>query len=695
MLKKRKKSAKLNSRFVFRIYILKIICIAAFFILAMGLYQVQITYSERYAAFLGTIVTANLHEDVPRGLILDRNLEILVDNTPVNIITYRHSPTVSRENMRAVASQLAELIEIEDLSTRLTPRDLRDLFIVTFPDDARALISDEERLDLTNEEFYLLQLERIEDTHLEMLTEHDKKTHAIFNNMNQGTGATTNIIKSGATAEEVAIVSERLRQLPGVGVGVDWERIYPSQLGRLPIFGNISDYERGIPLERYHYFRALGYQANARVGLSQLEMVYESLLSGHKHQYLLENDIATLMVEGQPGFHLSLTLDAELQYRINEMVERELLNARRNGGVTTRHLREAYIVMTNPHTGEILAMVGKVITEDDDGHLIVVDNPLGTFQSSFTVGSSIKAATLLAGYNDGVTQIGTRRLDNELSFAYGRTRISSWMNMGDINDLVALQKSSNIYFVRQTLELAGIPRFSGGRIPDLTYFDLGIWDYYRHFFAQFGLGTRTGIDLPRESIGMRYPERTITNLLFLSIGQADTYTTMQLAQFASTLATNGKRFELQLVRDVFLPSSNPNETQLLHGFTPNLLNVIPMNQQYFNRVHEGHRMALQERDGTGYYEFSNARFDFDPAGKTGTAEVWLHCEDGFPVFHHNSPVYVHNRTLIAYAPFDNPEIAIAVIVPQNELRGSSNPLSLIIGREAMEIYFNLQKERAE
>jgi len=166
---------------------------------------------------------------MPRGIIYDRNLEVLVDNEAINVITYHAPPGTTVPMMREVAANLASLIEINTQS--LTERDLKDLYLLLFPNEANTLINSEEGHGLSSDQYYQLQLSRIHERQLEKLTEQDKASQIIFNNMNQGTNLTSNLIKAGATPEEIAVVSERLASLPGIDVDVDWNRTYPSVLG--------------------------------------------------------------------------------------------------------------------------------------------------------------------------------------------------------------------------------------------------------------------------------------------------------------------------------------------------------------------------------------------------------------------------------------------------------------------------------
>lgn len=661
-----------------------------FVIIAFRLYAVQVKYSGEYQAYVDKTSTVALQRNVPRGVIYDRNMSVLVDNEAVNTITYQRYADVSEEEMREVADKLADLIEVD--FSKLTSRDLKDLYLETFAEEAENLYTEEELKEYDDKTLYQLQLSRITDEMLANLTDHDKEAHAIFINMKKGTNQTSNIVKKGATEEEVAVVSEHLESMPGVNTEVDWDRTYPSVAQWHPIYGRVSSYEQGLPAVLLNYYKAHDYQSNDRVGLSQLELYYEPLLGGYKSQYLLTNDDDTStydeIYEGQRGYELVLTIDADLQAAVNEIVKDELLNAKKNSS-TTQYLREAYIVMTNPNTGEILAMTGNIIEWDDEAQdYVIYDNSLGTFQNSFTVGSVVKGATLLTGFKYGVTTPGQVVNDSKMYFKGGLEK-GSWQTLGAVNDLTALQKSSNVYFFDQTIRFGG-SSYSPYMALNL---DLDVFDKYRSTFNQFGLGVATGIDLPNESTGLVEAQRTSGKLLDFAIGQADLYTPMQLVQYVSTIAISGKRFAPTLVKEVYLPSNDDvSGKQLVKGFEPNLLNVVEIDQQYFDRVHQGFIMALQQSGGTGYSTFYKATYN--PAGKTGTAQEYARDAEGRYIKDANGDfIDVHSRTLIAYAPADKPEIAISVVVPQCELPSQSHPISLQIGERAMQAYFDLKKER--
>ncbi|MCL2559625.1 MAG: penicillin-binding transpeptidase domain-containing protein [Turicibacter sp.] len=683
---------QLNS-LVFRVQILKIVVASLFALLLVSIYMVHIIYADDFVAFNALTTTTYLNREVPRGHIYDRHMTPLVRNTSVPVITYRHIPNTYTGAIREVATELAELIEVDH--SPLTFRDLQDLFIIEHGEEARALVPSEVAAGLDNAEFHQEMIARITEEHIEELTDEQRAVHYIFTRMYQGAGMTTNIIKENPTDEEIARVTENMLNLPGIEVGVDWSRSHPSDFGNNPILGTITTHQTGIPRERQVYFLSRGYAANARVGNSQIEWAMQSYLSGFQSRYFIEDGVPpTQVTEGLPGFQVVLTLDTEFQEQVEEIVANALIAAR--GERTSRFVREAYVVVTNPNTGEVLAMVGIEIEPDGEGGYEVIANPLGSFQRSFVVGSTVKGATLMAGYYHGVTYVDQTRRDGILQFQ-GSAPMSSWSDLGRPSDIAALSRSSNVYFWRQTMDLAGVIYEHGGPVHGWTTNDNPAWNIYRDFFAQVGLGSSTGIELQNEATGFVAQERSFHELLFFAIGQADTYTAMQLAQFAGVIATSGNRMQLQIVQNIYMPGDEGEERQLVRGFEPNLLNQIELTDRQWSNIHEGHRQAVQHNLGTGFNAFNRASFDFNPAGKTGTAESVLHDANGHRIIENGRTITTHNRTFIGYAPWDEPEVAIAVIVPQSEMpegQHFSSPISEDIARLVLEAYFDLQRERS-
>lgn len=254
--------------------------------------------------------------------------------------------------------------------------------------------------------------------------------------------------------------------------------------------------------------------------------------------------------------------------------------------------------------------------------------------------------------------------------------------MGTINELTALKQSSNVYMFKTAIAIGGgtyRPNQSLKINPDA-------FTTIRHYFSQFGLGVKTGIDLPNELGGFQGQSTRGGFLLDLSIGQYDMYTPMQLAQYVSTIANGGYRMKPLLVKEIRDPSidgKTPGRT--IQQFEPVVLNRVDMKTEYIQRVQEGFRRVMQEPGGTAYSYFANA--SYKPAGKTGTAEAFY---DGPIKSRRNDPTY--NLTLVGYAPYNDPQVSFAIVVPW-ATQGDSDGINNRIGRRILDAYFDLKAKR--
>ena len=141
-------------------------------------------------------------------------------------------------------------------------------------------------------------------------------------------------------------------------------------------------------------------------------------------------------------------------------------------------------------------MAGKKIVNKDGG-MQIEDYALGTMTSSYELGSTVKGATLLAGYQTDTIKPYTHFFDAPMYFKGSSKPKKSWKEFGDIDDLRALQVSSNVYMFNTALKMAGINYVPNNPL-DIKQ---ETFNKMRYYFRQFGLGVPTGIDLPNESIG--------------------------------------------------------------------------------------------------------------------------------------------------------------------------------------------------
>ncbi|MFC0270011.1 peptidoglycan D,D-transpeptidase FtsI family protein [Metabacillus herbersteinensis] len=676
----------------FRINVLFFCVFILFSTMILRIGVIQIVYGEDYTNEVERTEQVNVSTSVPRGKVYDRNYNAVVDNQPLNAITYTRSNSTTQEERLEVAKKLAEIIEMD--TSKITERDMKDYWIITRPELAEKKLTEEDlkKNDEQKKEdnwLYELQLQRITEEDLRDISEQELKVLAIKREMDSGYALTPQIIKNvDVTVKEFAYVSEHLDTLPGVDITTDWKRNYVFDSTLRTLLGNISSSNEGIPRERLDYYLSRDYNRTDRVGKSYLEYEYEEVLQGQKEKVRNITDKAGNLIEtetiseGKSGKDLVLTVDMELQREVEKIIEEELINAKKKSG--TGLLDRAFVVMMDPRNGEVLSMAGRQFVKNDEGKTELQDFALGAMTTSYTMGSAVKGATVLTGYETGVIKPGSVLLDEPLYIKDSQPK-KSYQTMGKIDDLTALQRSSNVYMFKTAIKIGNGKYEPNGPLPIETK----AFTTMRNYFSQFGLGVKTGIDLPNEATGFTGQDFTPGLLLDLAIGQYDTYTPLQLAQYVSTIANDGYRMRPQIVKEIREPSPKEGLGTVVKAVDAEVLNRLDMDQSQVERVQEGFRRVMQEQRGTAYSYFRGA--EYNPAGKTGTAQSFY---DGPIKDKFLAPTY--NLTLVGYAPHDNPEIAFSVVVPWAYDRAKNqHPINNLIGKRIMDKYFELKAGQNE
>jgi penicillin-binding protein A len=321
-------------------------------------------------------------------------------------------------------------------------------------------------------------------------------------------------------------------------------------------------------------------------------------------------------------------------------------------------------------------MAGKQV-KDENGTQKIYDYTPGVLTSPVVMGSVVKGASQIVGYNTGALKVGEVRNDTCVKIAATPEKCS-WRYLGRLNDITALAQSSNTYQFYTAIKVG-----NGNYVYNkpLTL-NKEAFTTYRNTFAQFGLGVKTGIDLPTESLGYKGDKTSSGYLLDFSIGQYDTYTPIQLAQYIGTIANGGKRMQLRLYKGNYDEKSNnkiKNETK------PNELNKVDTKQEYMDRVHQGFEAVLQYGTGAGYIDLS-----YKPAGKTGTSQSFIDTTgDGIV------DKETISTTFTAYAPYDNPKVTFTIISPdvsRNDGRTTyQSNINKRIARAISKKYFEIYK----
>ncbi|MCI9110559.1 MAG: penicillin-binding protein 2 [Bacilli bacterium] len=628
-----------------RYNILTTIIVLAVIVLLGSLFVIQIVHNEHYKAEMETLTQKVIDgPSAPRGRIYDRNGKIIVDNKANKVIYYQKPSNVTTKDEMEVAYKLADMISVD--YSKLSNYNFKIFWLKNNKEKGKKKITDEEwdlleKRKITADEIEKLKIERITDDDLSIYDENDKKAAYIYTLMNTGYSYEEKDIKNvDVTDTEYALVGENISTLKGVNTKLDWERVYPNGDVFKSMIGAVSSSKSGIPAELKDYYLKKGYSLNDRVGTSYLEYQYEDILKGKKNKYQVTSDGSyKLIEEGTRGNDIALSIDIDLQKAVEDILIEEVTRTKKEAN--TEYYNRSFVIVTNPNTGEVLAMAGKQIKEEN-GETKIYDYTPGVLTSPVVMGSVVKGASQIVGYNTGALKIGEYRQDTCIKIAATPEKCS-WKYLGRINDITALAQSSNTYQFHTAIKV-GKGHYTYNK--PLTV-DKSAFDTYRNTFKQFGLGVKTGIDLPVESLGYKGSKTTSGYLLDFSIGQYDTYTPIQLAQYIGTIANGGKRMQPYLYKGIYKDGKIIKETE------PKELNKVDTKAEFMDRVHQGFEAVLKYGTGAGYIDMT-----YKPAGKTGTSQSFIDTDNDGVVDKETI-----TTTFAAYAPSDNPKVTFTVISP--------------------------------
>ena len=662
-----------------RINFILVFTIVCFTIIMFRIIYLNVFMSSYYKMMLNQSTINYIYgESVPRGRIFDRNGKVLVDNKPVKTIYYKKPNDISIQEEIKLAYKVSKMLKLD--YSNVSDRNLKDFYILMHQDDVDKLITSKEyeklkNRKLTENDIYELKISRIKKKDIQSLKKEDKKAAYIYYLMNKGYSYQEKIIKNRNVTDKEYVYFSENSMLRGFNTKLEWERYYPYGDALRVILGNVSSSESGIPKEEVHDYLKKGYNLNDRVGVSGLEKYYEDILHGEKAKYKLDdNNNYVLVKEGKKGLDIKLSIDIDLQTDIDKMIEKELIKAKSEAN--TEYFNKSYVVIQNPNTGEILSMSGKKIVREK-GLYKAYDNSEGAFLSTITPGSVVKGASIMVGYNTGKLKIGDYKQDSCI-YLYNLPEKCSWKTLGYINDLDALAFSSNVYQYKIAMDVGNFDYYPGKRLK----IDKKAFDTYRNMFYRFGLGVKTGIDYPKEEDGYKSSNRSGDLLINFAIGQYDTYTPLQLSQYASTIANGGRRYKTRFLKSVM------DNGKTLYNIKPTVLNTLDVKEKYINRVRLGFRNVMTRGTGVGYMDNS-----FYPSGKTGTSESFVDLDgDG------DIDVPSVSNNFVGYAPTNRPTMSIAAAFPdiQNPHGGKyKSYANQVIVSKATNIYFALYDKKGK
>jgi len=686
-----------KSQIPFRLNFLFFIVFVLFAALVGQLAYLQILNGSRFVAEVDRTDKLVVTGNVPRGLIFDSKGRPLVTNKANSAITYTKSVGVTATQMRALADKLAGYID--EPTDSLQPRDYADYYLseTSFANNVTSHLSKTVQAWSVSKpkEFYEAQVDYTKK-HLPEASNKDKKAAAIFKIMNGATQLSTVYIKSeNVTEDEVATVGEHLTDMPGINLGTDWQRSYPNGESMNSIIGHVSSEKAGLPADGLQEYLANGYARNDRVGTSYLEKEYENILKGAKSQTQVEvgskNQIVQQVEEfkGQQGANLNLTIDSAYQAKVEAILKSTFASAKAAGVANVSD--GAYAVAMDPKTGRISAMAGE--SQNIKTHEVTSD-ALGVMNRSFVMGSAVKGATILGALQDGVITVDNNTQSDVPIYLPGTPVKKSVYPVGTFASMdatTALEVSSNIYMMRLAMK-EGHAKYSPNDYMDL---DNDIFVKMRKYFAEFGLGQSTGIDLPGEVSGYLGPtinaanQLAVGSALDLSYGNFDAYTLLQMAQYISTIANNGYRMQPYLVQSISQILSDGTQGPILATTQPKVLAKVASTQAQINLVKQG---MWQVVHGTNGWTTATGLNTLNPgvAGKTGTAQTFTRVD---PDDSTSEQLETTTLSFVGFAPAKNPQIAIAVVVPN--LQGDVEGYNLTIAKQMFADYYSMNNIKAD
>lgn len=508
-----------------------------------------------------------------------------------------------------------------------------------------------------------------------------------------GYSTTRSIAISDEISREAAVqLQENSQNLTGVNIVVEPVRVYHQ--GSLA--SHIIGYASRIRKENLDELEAEGdtheYDVDDKVGQTGIEKVFENYLRGEDGTKQIDMSVDGTVTgeytsqEAIGGADVVLTVDANLQRIAEDSLERNIMKIREGGFGEAYEATTGAVVVTNVNTGEILAMasypdyeVGLFYDGISNEKYKEYESAKAFYnraaQGTYPPGSIYKMITAVAGLETGNVTVNERINDNGPFYVtddpdYDKHPACWYYNSygrghGLLNVSGALMKSCNYYFYEVS-----------NRIGVET---LG------EFARYFGFGKKTGIEIS-ESVGI-VPERSLVDRYWskadtasASIGQGfDTATPIQMAKYISMIANGGHPIDLSVVKSVIKSNGSQVAQEELDKYVAKKLGREiektedkNISEETINAVHEGMRSVAEEEGGTAYSVFKD--FGIELGGKTGSAEMTS---------------VKNSKDVIAwfagFAPYDNPEIAIVVMVE----KGGHGYYTAEVVRDIMTEYFGM------
>ena len=662
-------------------------------ILIVQLFNLQIVHGAKYREESNTRLTRESVLEADRGEILDRSGNVLVSSSQkFNLELYK-----SKIDTNALNESILKIIQVlekygvsyvDSFPININP------FEYTISDTNLSNWKKNNGIDenaTAEEAFYKFKNKyKIEN---EDVTEVRKIIAIRYAIVKEGYSSTKSLtIAKDIPREAIAEFSERGDEFPGINITVQPVRIYKEGTLASHILGyasKISDSEYQEKKDTYNQ--------NDIIGKTGIEALFEKYLKGKNGtkqiDMAVDGTITAEVVENEAvaGSNVVLTIDSKLQ-KIAEQALKDNIEKIRNGGFGKSYdAKGGSCVVMNVKTGEVLAMASYpdynpqsfangISSEEWKSYSENKSYPLinKTIQSAYEPGSIFKMVTAIAGLESGNISLTEKINDTGQYIKYGEKR-NCWYytdyhrGHGYLNVIGAIEKSCN-YFFYETADRMGI-------------------DTLDKYASYFGLGKKTGIELPSEVSGTLASREYVKSInaswnpgdtINAAIGQGyNRFTPLQMTKYVSMVANGGNKINVSIVKTIQNPDGTEVSKDEINQFVKEKLGLteendedINLNKDYINAVKEGMKSVTSGESGTAYVRFKD--FNIKVGGKTGSAEAGKDANGNDIV----------NAWFAAFAPYDDPEIAVVVMV---ENGGHGNYTAEAV-RNIMAEYFGMNTQ---
>ncbi len=662
-------------------------------ILIIQLFNLQIVHGAEYREESNTRLTRETTLEAARGSILDRTgVELVNTNTKFGLELYKTK--IDDNELNNSILNIVNVLEKYQVSYEDSfPITIEPFQYTKTGDDLQSWLEENELDANTTPEqafYHFKDRYEIQNTDIKEVRKILAIRYEITITGYSSTRALT--IAEDIPREAVAEFTESGDKFPGINIVVEPVREYTS--GTLA--SHILGYASTISAEEYET-RKDTYSQNDIIGKTGIEYVFEKYLKGKNGTKQIDMAVDGTITseytseEAVAGSDVVLTIDSNLQKITEQALENNIKKIASGGFGQTYDAKAGSCVVMNVKTGEILAMasypnynpadfIGGISTENWNKYNQDEAKPLmnKAIQNSYPPGSIFKMVTAIAGLESGAITRTEQINDTGLYRKYGLTW-PCWYytdyhrGHGLLNVSGAIEKSCN-YFFYETGDRMGIETLA---------------KYARYF----GLGVKTGIELPSETAGaMATPEYaeqvgvtwTKGQTINASIGQGlDSFSPLQMTKYLAMVANGGKPIDVSIIKTIRKPDGTEASKEEINNFVNQKLGIteeqtedLNINEQNLDAIRQGMKSVTSDTTGTAYVRFRD--FGIEVGGKTGSAEAGTD-ENGKDIVH---------AWFAGYAPFEDPEIAIVVMV---ENGGHGNYTAEVV-RDIMQEYFGMNTQ---